>query len=253
MVFASSSIRAASSPTTSGCIELTSYRSSTSCSRSNRQPCQGQSKVCASIGSEEVEAFGYVSPPHAASNICAPPLTYFHWPCTSRSRVTRMELRGDVRFWPLSIGHMSSESIGGSPEAAAQWSVGDTPANPQSVAYQSAMCSIPSSRVPRTRLGRKPPEANAFTRIPPSNIEYLPPRSGQLLAPASPLKQAVPCVRSEEGDGGRLGLTQPPSGAFTKPPLSDVKIIRVFSHIPSLRMVPVTLASWSSRYATIAW
>merc|ERR1711871_716259 len=105
---------------------------------------------------------GYCSPACPDSIIVTLPATYFHSPNTKGPCAPYkipMSSRGEVRFSPESIGHTSTESIGGRPELAAQVSVGSTFANRQRVPYQSAMEMVPSNLVPRTCLGRYPPEA----------------------------------------------------------------------------------------------
>ena len=47
-------------------------------------------------------------------------------------------VRGLVRFWPLSIGHRSKPSSGGSPASAAMWSTASSPASVAYVTHQSA-------------------------------------------------------------------------------------------------------------------
>mmetsp|Transcript_17446 Transcript_17446/g.35228 ORF Transcript_17446/g.35228 Transcript_17446/m.35228 type:complete len:202 (+) Transcript_17446:379-984(+) len=97
-------------------------------------------------------------------------------------------MRGDVAFRPERYGHRLMESIGGSPAAAAEWSTGSAPASAANVAYTSHTAVRPPSLRPCIEDGTIPPEAHAFTRMPPCQFDALPPLSGWLLAPPAPPK-----------------------------------------------------------------
>ena len=76
----------------------------------------------------------------------------FQSPCTRQFVSAANSVRGDVATCPDKKGHTFIESIGGSPEAAARWSVGSCPARCARVAYQSAMCTMPSLVLPQIPL-----------------------------------------------------------------------------------------------------
>jgi hypothetical protein len=124
-----------------------------------------------------------------------------------------ISVRGGTGERPMRWSQWLIESMGGSPAAAARWSVGSAPAMPStnvaylgkggkgaglgerqeeggcmgaslgaSRAYQSHAVMSSSEVVPRTAGGSAPPETNAFTRTPPCQFECFPPFSGKLLA-----------------------------------------------------------------------
>eukprot|EP00041_Stephanoeca_diplocostata_P015986 m.310843 g.310843 ORF g.310843 m.310843 type:complete len:304 (+) comp20215_c0_seq6:272-1183(+) len=152
---------------------------------------------------------------------------------TSASTTSGISSRGLFESWPESRGHMSSESTAGSPCCSATVSVGSTPASPQNVAYQSAMWMYSSTFVPRTCVGRNPPDTNAATRTPPSQLLTLDPFSGQLLAPA-------PCWKSGDVD------------QYVGPPLSELKTMSVLSHMSFALRASTTSPSVLSQKEHIA-
>ena len=92
-----------------------------------------------------------------------------------------MEVRPDSATWPEIHGQAeipsSSATASGSPEA------GSTPASRQMVACQSTMWRRPSWTLPACVRGRSPPVTNEGTRVPPSQLDPFPPRSGWLDPP----------------------------------------------------------------------
>mmetsp|Transcript_45579 Transcript_45579/g.99284 ORF Transcript_45579/g.99284 Transcript_45579/m.99284 type:complete len:218 (+) Transcript_45579:205-858(+) len=171
-----------------------------SCSNSKRHP----SAQAAQVDSDAVELRLGKLGPCQKLGLCAS-VNNFQVPQIKASGPSGITSLGD--FSPsVSMGHTSSESMGGSAADAARRSRGSRPTRRQRVAYQSAMCRRPSLQLPRSLPGMKPPETKAATLMPPSKLLYLPPRKGQLLAAFSARR--------------------------TGPPLSDEKIIKVLFHMP---------------------